>query len=113
VRRAASVDANQPAIVRQLRDFGCTVQPLHTIGQGCPDLLCAYGGINFLVEVKDGDKPPSKRKLTPDEKEFHDTWRGIIFIVEHQDHVFAAMSKIMKLSMQVTALIQRESSDLH
>lgn len=76
MRRAAKIDANQPAIVAALRALGAFVQPLHTVGQGCPDLLVAFRGQTLLVEVKDGSKPPSARALTPDQKMWHANWQG-------------------------------------
>lgn len=83
MRRAAKVDANQPAIVEALRAVGCTVQPLHAVGKGCPDLLVGLPGTrsNLLLEVKDGSKPPSARKLTPDQAVWHDAWRGQVAVV--------------------------------
>lgn len=81
MRRAARVDSNQKEIVEYLRKKGATVQPLHTVGRGCPDLLVGYNGKNYLCEVKDGDKPPSQRKLTPDEDAWHFMWRGKVEIV--------------------------------
>lgn len=69
-------DANQTAIVAALREIGASVVSLADIGNGCPDLLVGFRGVTLLLEVKDGSKPPSKRKLTPDEKEFFETWRG-------------------------------------
>jgi hypothetical protein len=81
MRRAARVDANQPAIVEALRKVGATVQPLHTVGKGCPDLLVGYAGHNHVLELKDGSKKPSARKLTADELEWHDSWRGRVFVV--------------------------------
>lgn len=83
MRRAAKTDANQAAIVSALRQVGCSVLPLHAVGKGCPDLLVAsapYGEM-VLIEVKDGNKPPSARKLTPDQVEFHASWRGRIAVV--------------------------------
>jgi Holliday junction resolvase len=80
MRRAAKVDANQAEIVAALRAVGATVTPLHAVGQGCPDILAGYGGLNFLLEVKDGAKPPSARKLTPDQVSWHDTWRGQVAV---------------------------------
>jgi hypothetical protein len=47
-----------------------------------PDLLVGYGGLCLPVEVKDGSKPPSARKLTPDEERFRMNWRGGYKIVE-------------------------------
>jgi hypothetical protein len=49
---------------------------LHTIGKGCPDLLLGVRGRNFLIELKDESKPGSKKKLTPDEEDFFNEWRG-------------------------------------
>lgn len=81
----ARVDANQAAIVHVLRGLGCTVQPLHTVGAGCPDLLVGFRGRNFLVEIKDGSKPPSERELTPAQKAWHMCWNGSVAIVSDQD----------------------------
>ena len=82
MRRAARIDANQPDIVEALRGVGASVQPLHTVGEGCPDLLVAFRMVNYVIEVKDGAKPPSARKLTPDQIDWHDAWRAPVFIVE-------------------------------
>ena len=82
MHRAAKVDANQAIITQALRQMGATVQHLHALGQGCPDLLVGWQGVNLLVEIKNGSKPPSKRQLTPDEQEWHDNWRGQVAIVE-------------------------------
>ena len=77
MRRAARIDANQPAIVDALRKAGCRVQPLHMVGKGCPDILVGRGGRLVLMEIKDGAKPPSARKLTADEVLWHDLWSDI------------------------------------
>ena len=81
--RIARVDANQPDIVQALRQIGATVQPIHVIGKGCPDLLVGFRSRNYVLEVKDGAKVPSARKLTPDELRWHDDWRGEVFIVKN------------------------------
>lgn len=81
MRRAARTDSNQAEIVQALRKADCTVQHLHTLGQGTPDLLVGYAGSNYLLEIKDGSKPPSKRKLTPDEEQWHRQWGGQVAIV--------------------------------
>ena len=82
MRRAAKVDANQGDMVAALRKLGFTVEPLHAVGGGVPDLMLGRGGRNYLVEVKDGSKPPSARKLTPAQVDWHAAWRGSV-------HVFA------------------------
>jgi len=83
MRRAAKVDANQTGIVLALRDHRCDVLSLAAVGNGCPDLLVwsPWTRSLHLLEVKDGAKPPSARKLTPDQVEFHAKWGGPISVV--------------------------------
>ena len=74
--RAAKIDANQDQIVIALRVVGATVQSLAAVGKGVPDLLVGYQGKTYLIEVKDGRKVPSARKLTPDQEVWHEKWTG-------------------------------------
>lgn len=82
MRRAARTDDNQPEIVEAFRKMGCSVQPLHQVGGGCTDLAVGKNGINVMVEIKDGKKPPSERKLTDDQVRWHESWRGWKEVVE-------------------------------
>lgn len=83
MRRAARIDDNQPQIVADLRACGVSVQPLHAVGGGVPDLLVGWRGRNVLIEIKDGSKPPSRRRLTPDQEEWHASWRGQVAVAEN------------------------------
>lgn len=76
MRRAAKIDANQVQIVEALRKCGAFVQPLHMVGNGCPDLLVGQAGRTLIMEIKDGSKPPSERRLTPDQQRWHSQWLG-------------------------------------
>lgn len=85
---ARRVDANQEQIVAALRAYGATVRVV-TQGGGIPDLLVGYTNpesltkYTLLLEVKDGNKPPSARKLTPAEEKFFFEWTGgLLAIVE-------------------------------
>ena len=78
-RRAAKVDVNQPALVADIRALGWTVQHLHSLGQGCPDSLVGAKGKNYLFEIKN---PEYDGKLTDDEQDWHDMWRGQVDVVE-------------------------------
>ena len=102
------VDRNQPEIVEALREAGASVAHTHAIGQGFPDIVVGVQGLtlvgNFsvkrvkqllhavhglrviegatlLLELKDGEQSASKQKLTKDEVEFHDNWKGQLAIV--------------------------------
>jgi len=82
VRRAAKIDDNQAAIVKALRAIpGVTVRSLAAVGDGMPDLAVGHRGKTYLLEIKDGSKPPSKQKLTTMEQEFFDTWTGHAVVV--------------------------------
>ena len=75
MRRAAKIDSNQNEIVEALRRCGASVLITSQL-KNCFDILVGYNGINYIVEIKDGKKPPSQRKLTQGEIKFRDNWRG-------------------------------------
>lgn len=88
---ARKVDSNQAEITAALRQVGASVQPIHTLGKGVPDLLVGFRLENFILEIKDGAKPPSAQKLTPDETEWHARWRGNVHIVRDADEALKAI----------------------
>lgn len=63
--RPAKVDANQGELVKLWRDMGAVVWDLSGVGCGIADVLVGFRGRWVAVEIKDGSKPPSARKLTP------------------------------------------------
>jgi len=95
-RTAARVDANQSSIVDALRRAGAKVQPLHQVGKGCPDLLVAFRGRWYLGEIKDGKKPPSKRKLTPDEANWHELFGAAapVYVWESEEDALRTLCAI-------------------
>lgn len=80
MRYANRIDANQNKIVDALRKAGAVVRIISQ-GDGIPDLLVGYKGYTILMEVKDGGKVPSARKLTEAEQKFFDDWRGGMLVV--------------------------------
>lgn len=92
MRRAARVDDNQAEIVAALRAAGCSVTSLASIGKGCPDIVVGRAGMNYLMEIKDGNKPPSKRSLTPEEKKWHESWKGQVAVVESVEDALRVVS---------------------
>lgn len=91
MRRRARIDANQPAIVKALRESGATVLHLHAVGQGCPDICVGWKGANFLFEIKDPMKPPNQRKLSDDERAMHAAWTGQVCVIENAAEAFAVL----------------------
>ena len=83
MKHKARIDDNQTAIVDALRHASCSVLSLASLGGGVPDLLVhsPYLGLYVLFEIKNGDKPPSKRKLTPDQLLWHAKWTGPIHMI--------------------------------
>ena len=68
MRRSARKDANHNAIVATLAGVGAECLETYQV-PGLLDCLVAFRGQLFLLEIKDGAKPPSERKLTPAERE--------------------------------------------
>lgn len=89
--RAAKIDANQNEIVDALRKSGCSVQILSSVGKGCPDILVGRGGSNYLLEIKDGNKPKSAQKLTSDQVDWHSKWNGSVYVVNSIEWAFSAV----------------------
>ena len=94
MRLKARTDANHSEIVQALRQAGCSVQSLAATGRGVPDLLVGRDGKNLLLEVKDGSKRPSERKLTPDQEIWHSAWRGQIHVVNSTDEALRLIETI-------------------
>lgn len=71
MRRRARVDANHAAVRGALRLCGWVVVDLSATGRGLPDLVAVKAGRCVFIEVKDGSRPPSARRLTPDQERLH------------------------------------------
>ena len=81
-------DSNHAEIIKALRKIpNLSVFSTHEVGKGFPDIVIGYKGINYLIEIKDGNKPPSARKLTDAEIEFHLNWNGQIDTIKNLDEL--------------------------
>lgn len=76
MRRAAKVDTNQTQIVSALEAAGATVQSLAAIGKGCPDILAAFRGDMWLMEIKHGNG-----KTNDLQKKWHIEWNAPVHVV--------------------------------
>lgn len=88
------VDQNHSEIVKGLRAVGASVQSIAAVGKGAPDLLVGTKRRNYLLEVKNSDMPPSKRKLTEAEAAWHQCWRGQVSIVHSLDEALAVINSV-------------------
>ena len=79
-------DANEKIIFAILRSYGIQVEPTDE-----PlDAICAYKGVNYLVEVKDGPKA----RYTPKQKEFMDRWQGQYVVLRSEQEAFTWAQEI-------------------
>lgn len=95
--RGKRVDANQESVVSALRKAGCKVYVSSSFGEGFPDLIVGtyhkHRREILLFEVKDGDKPPSARKLTKPQEAFFKEWEGLpVYVVESPEQALDIVS---------------------
>lgn len=80
-RYSAKIDANQPEIVKQLRQLGYTVQT------GVDDILVGAKGKTFWFEIKDPEKALNKNgtyrsgAIKDSQKKLSNEWKGHYRIV--------------------------------
>ena len=94
MRVRARKDANHTDIVGTFRACHCSVLDTSQLGNGAPDIVVAVNAeTTLLVEIKDGTKPPSQRKLSKDEIEFKRTWKGDYRIITSVNDVIALLKE--------------------
>lgn len=95
-----NVDANQHDCVVTAKVMGFSVVSLAMVGDGCPDLLLGFRNKNYLVEIKDGEKPRSQQKLTKPESKFFKNWKGQKAIIRSAEEMteFCALIRSGHLS---------------
>lgn len=102
--RRKRVDANQSKIVEELRSHGYSVELLHSVGEGVPDLLvgatldCGYK-VNLLVEVK-----TEKGSLNDRQKKWHEKWRGQVLVASKAGIVIAYIASLQKARSDVPGI---------
>jgi len=98
IRRAAKIDENQPALVELIRAMGVSVAITSAAHDGFTDLVIGFGGVTVLVEVKDGSKPPARRKLTPQQVTFHGSFKGAITVIENEQQAVELVNRLKKVA---------------
>jgi len=95
-RYAKRTDDNHSDVVAQLRSAmpECTVFDASGAGRGFPDLVVGWQGRNYFFEIKDPDKPASRRSLTDAQQDFHGKWQGQIAIVHTAAEICAEIARL-------------------
>ena len=99
MRRAAYVDANQPAIVRELRRAGLHVAHTYQLGGGFPDIVVTGYSIPLnavaavFVEIKVGND-----KLTEKETQWHAAYPegGPLIVARRAEDVLAWFGRLQE-----------------
>lgn len=93
-RYHAKVDLAQAGIVKALRGMGAVVQSLAMVGQGVPDILCAYSGKTYLAEIKTGNA-----KLNEREQRWHDVWnkQGRVYVWRTPEEAIRDVSEHLEI----------------
>lgn len=93
-RYAARTDGNHAEIRQAFRALGAYVLDTSHVGGGFPDLIVGTRGRWLMVEIKDGSKPPSRRKLTADQLVLHAEVQRVgcaVHVVETADQAYALL----------------------
>lgn len=87
-------DGNHGAIKDVFEALDCSILDIASAPVGF-DLVVGYKTQAILVEVKNGELPPSARKLTPNEHSAHLNWRGPKAIVT-SNHEAILVAKLLR-----------------
>lgn len=95
-RRIARTDANHREVLDTVTAIGAEVLDLHSLG-GALDALVGFRGRLYLVEIKDGRKQPSKRRLTAAERATIERFQRIgcpVIVAESADDLLRAIGAL-------------------
>lgn len=92
---AKRTDANHGNVVAELRRWMPEASVFDTsgAGRGFPDLVVGWHGKNYLFELKDPEKPASRRDLTESQKDMHMAWQGQIAIAHSAAEICAIIAR--------------------
>jgi hypothetical protein len=91
---AKRTDDNQKEVVAELRAAlpEASVHITSGTGDGFPDLVVGWKKRhNFLIELKDRDKPRGDRQLTNAQMAMHGNWQGQVAVCHSASEILATM----------------------
>lgn len=74
-------DANHSEIIEVFKRYGAVVHDMADVGGGFPDLIVNFGEHTYFVEVKDGAKPISGRRLTKQQRALFANFGAPVYVV--------------------------------
>ncbi len=89
-------DDNHGEITKEFIRLGAGVKDVSSLPDFV-DILVTFGGVTVAVEIKDGEKAPSARKLTQGEEKIKEYWVGSggkWALVESLEHVRGLIESI-------------------
>lgn len=86
---AKRTDHNQSEIVQALRAAGATVESLHEVGRGVPDLMVGFRGDTFLFEVKG-----PRGRLNALQVAWHGQWAGQVCVVRSAEEALRVVGAV-------------------
>jgi len=93
----ARTDSNHKQVLEILRRGGWSASSTHRVGFGFPDIVAARAGLTIMVEVKDGAKVPSARKLSKKQVRFLATWPGQVIVAVSGLDALSQCNRILDL----------------
>jgi hypothetical protein len=62
--------------------------------------------LSYAIEVKDGSKCPSARRLTADEQKFIATWSGQVCIVASVEDARAIVDQARQITLEFLGIVE-------
>lgn len=84
-RRKNRKDANHRDLVNFFRKAGAIVDDVSDLPGLGYDIIVCFAGETVMVEIKDGSKPPSARRLTESEEAAKARWGKKFAVIEDEE----------------------------
>lgn len=86
-------DDNHNEIVQVFREVGARILETYMVADTGCDFIALLNQRVFVVEVKDGSKPPSSRKLTLNEICAREYWAENFHVIESVDDAIKVITR--------------------
>lgn len=91
-------DANHGYLVKFFRACGALVDDVSDLSGLGYDIIVCYAGETVMVEIKDGSKPPSQRRLTESEEAAKARWGKKFAVIEDEEQAKGLLDSMARYS---------------